>query len=1044
MHSPFVPPNPTVVLTEASVDPTPRSWEYLPQEGRWRVTGVAGSGVSSLIVDTALDRVRAGYDPVGLAVITASKEAASRLRRDYVSRLTADEKAEEYASHASPFRSVHSLAFAVVRQGVDDQVRLITGAEHDAIIRELLAGHAACGAPTWPADIRPAVELVGFARQLRDFLLRAAERGVSAERLVDLGAAFGKGLWQAAGTFQEEFAQIARLAGSHNVNASELVTLALAAIKQHPELARGWHTVLVDDAQHLDPKSAEFIQALAAGAELFVLGGDPEQTVFSFRGADSDFLEKTPVDHELVLGTTRRTPDREVLLSRTPGEERAAVAAFVRRSHLLDDVPWSEIAVVVRSAGALEPTRRALLTAGIPVHTSATDIVLSSQNVVRAVILGLRSLAVPLTNTELEELLVGPIGGADAVMLRRLLRGLRRFDFSTRAIDTLRTLINPAHEDIADVLDPAEVERLHTVLTDRELDILTRMRTVLRAGWVARHENQPVEAVLWELWSATGLSERLAAEALRGGAQGSQADRDLDAMMALFDAAGDFVERHPEATIDTFIADIAAQELPTGVRDRRTARPEAVTVLTAHGTVGQQWQRVVITGVQDDVWPALGETGSIFDQVEFVDYIDRDIEPGLPVSHTAERLAEERRLFHVAATRATENLVITAVDNEDGDEIYRPSRFIAPWCTEHGIEPRQVSVPAGEGDAEQELARRFTGLSRDTVIAELRRVLTDPDASPARSTQAARQLARLAQAGVPGADPEEWMTTTRASISTPLQPDNQPVRLSPSRLEAFSECPLQATLGSVAQDQMDTQPLLRGSLVHAFAEALARGVEPERAHDLVTHAYLEIGEVPAWREEKHREDWERLLARTQVWLETSRAAYTEVGVEVPVSVAVSPEVVLNGRIDRLEKIDDGYVVIDLKTGSTAPSQAKAQDNLQLKAYQFALAHGTLVTPERSEIPGQVHVRTAGQNQETLNPAGGVLVYPAHDTKAVATREQTALSEEDAQHLWQLLPVIASERRGPHVTARVSKACDHCQLKPICPVQPEGRYITDVR
>lgn len=67
------------------------------------------------------------------------------------------------------------------------------------------------------------------------------------------------------------------------------------------------------------------------------------------------------------------------------------------------------------------------------------------------------------------------------------------------------------------------------------------------------------------MWSATEVEQRLQASAPRGGATGSQADRDLDAMMALFDAAGDYVERRPGFPLRAFLTHITEQELPTGV-----------------------------------------------------------------------------------------------------------------------------------------------------------------------------------------------------------------------------------------------------------------------------------------------------------------------------------------------------------------------------------------------------------------------------------------------------------------------------------------------
>ena len=48
--------------------------------------------------------------------------------------------------------------------------------------------------------------------------------------------------------------------------------------------------LLVDDAQHLDPQAARLVRVLSAGAEPTVIAGDPNQTVFGYRGADPALL----------------------------------------------------------------------------------------------------------------------------------------------------------------------------------------------------------------------------------------------------------------------------------------------------------------------------------------------------------------------------------------------------------------------------------------------------------------------------------------------------------------------------------------------------------------------------------------------------------------------------------------------------------------------------------------------------------------------------------------------------------------------------------
>mgnify|MGYP001940191037 FL=1 len=86
-----------------------------------------------------------------------------------------------------------------------------------------------------------------------------------------------------------------------------------------------------------------------------------------------------------------------------------------------------------------------------------------------------------------------------------------------------------------------------------------------------------VEEVLWSAWNATGLADSWRVASLRGGVAGAQADRNLDAMMALFDAVSDYIDRVPTATVANFVRYIREQELPSLPRIRTLHTTDAVS-----------------------------------------------------------------------------------------------------------------------------------------------------------------------------------------------------------------------------------------------------------------------------------------------------------------------------------------------------------------------------------------------------------------------------------------------------------------------------------
>ncbi|WP_431448486.1 UvrD-helicase domain-containing protein, partial [Aeromicrobium sp.] len=149
--------------------------------GPLRVLGGPGTGKTTLVAHTVADRVlRRGVGPEQVLVLTSSRRTAAELRTRIVEQLAAHEATPTVREPL--VRTVHSYAFGVLRlQAALHELpppRLLSGPEQDVVVRELLAGDVEAGGGSWPARLRPALSLPAFAAELRDLLLRAAERGL--------------------------------------------------------------------------------------------------------------------------------------------------------------------------------------------------------------------------------------------------------------------------------------------------------------------------------------------------------------------------------------------------------------------------------------------------------------------------------------------------------------------------------------------------------------------------------------------------------------------------------------------------------------------------------------------------------------------------------------------------------------------------------------------------------------------------------------------------------------------------------------------------
>ncbi|KOX29390.1 ATP-dependent DNA helicase [Saccharothrix sp. NRRL B-16348] len=1019
--------------------------------GPLRVLGGPGTGKTTLLAEVVAHRVlRGGVHPENVLVLTPNRRAAEAMRAHITRLLTGARTDGDLPTTQEPLvRTVHSYAFAVLRAQAVHQgepaPRLLSGPEQDAVVRELLAGDVSMGAPKWPERLRPALALPAFAHELRDLMLRATERGFAPEDLTELGRKHSREEWVAAGLFATQYEQVNLLASSGqghapSFDAAELVGSALLAFQTEPAVLAGEQRrvrhLLVDDAQHLDPLQHEFIRVLGEAAQEFVLAGDPDQAVFSFRGADPTLLAEA--DGPAVVLTTgyRMAPEIRTavgrLAARLPGasptravspvdgtgnvqvrlfasaaQEAGWVADQLRRAHLIDEIPWSHMAVVARSATRSLPVlQRALLAAGVPVAVPRDELPLARQPAVMPFLALLRCAAVPgsLDEDTAAMLLSSPLGGADPLALRRLRRGLRRLELAAGRD-------RPSGELLVEVIESDD--RL-AALEDAEAQPARRIAGLLRKARKGIADGLTVEQVLWELWQTTGLELRWVAQSARHGTVGMQADRDLDAIVALFEAAAKYVDRLPGSGAEGFADYLAAQEIVGDTLAAAAPTGEAVSVLTAHAAAGREWTVVAVPGVQEGSWPDLRLRGSLLGVERMVDVV-----AGVSaetVSAVAPILAEERRLLLVAASRARRTLLVSAVRGEDE----QPSRFLDE------IEELSTDEP------ERPTFTPERGLVLAELVGELRRVVCSDDEPAERRERAAVQLARLAAEGVPGAHPNAWYGLADVTTDDPLWTEEHTVSVSPSTVETLAKCPLRWVVERHGGQDPAELASITGTLVHALAQAAATGADEKELRVKLDEAWAAVDAGAPWFSRRERIRVERMLDTFLGWLASSRAQLTQVAVEEEISVEIpqqdgGPKLRVRGRVDRLETDRDGRpVVVDVKTGKTPVSRNDAQEHPQLAVYQLASALG-----------GFTHLGLG------TDPGGARLLYVAKEDKKTGAveREQAPLDEQGVRVWLEAVQLAAGSSVGPQYRAAENADCDRCPARTTCPVHSSGRQVS---
>ena len=1030
------------------------------QGGPLLVLAGPGTGKTTAIVEAVVDRItRRGVDPERVLVLTFSRKAAEELRERITTRL-------RRTTRQPLALTFHSYAYSLVRREFvlagEEPPTLLSGPEQLLEVRRMLRGEAEDGGGHWPARLRPVIVTRGFAVELRDFLLRAAERGLDGPALARLGRQRGREDWVSAGGFLERYAARFDLAPVPAYDYAGIIKIAASLLAQAATRERerkAYDVVLVDEYQDVDPAQEALLLALAGDGRELIAVGDPDQSIYAFRGADVHAMTRFPdrfrtPDEQparvIALGTCRRSGPVLLAASRRvaarlpavpaarpvsgrashrelaplptarPGvvrvitassatQEAALVADILRRAHLRDGMPWQAMAVLVRSVTRQVPLlRRALATAGVPAVVAGDELPLTAEPGPRVLLSLLRCALRPGTLDEdtAVELLTGPLGGTDALGLRRLRRSLRA---AARAAGEEF----PDEPLAAALRDPRELVPLDGPAADaarRVADLLARARAAARDGGSA-HD------VLWAAWEASGLARAWQAASAAGGTRGAAADRDLDAMVALFDAAARFTARLPPGSPVLFLDSLTGQEIPGDTLAQQALPGASVRILTAHRAKGLEWDLVVVAGVQEGSWPDLRMRSTLLGTDELVDATagaDATLAgPDAAAAALASKLLdEERRLFYVAATRARHTLVVTAAGGEESED--RPSRFLAELAGDE-IEIEHVAGP-GRG-----------WLSLPALTADLRRAASDRARPPAVRRAAAAQLARLAAAGVRGAHPSQWYQLTTLSDAGPLVPGpggGTLVRLSPSHVEQFSKCGLRWLLETaVGAGSVDVVRHF-GTVVHAAAVLAATGAADSLIGDRIDEIWHHLDFGSAWYSDKQREQAHAMVSKFLAW---HRANPRDVVAVEQSFQARLGEVEITGRVDRLERDDEGRaVIVDLKTGSSRPPDADLDRNPQLGAYQLAVMLGAF---ERFGMTG---------------PGGAELVQVGRAAyrSTVRVQRQRALPE-DPEPGWaqELVETVAAGMSGPVFEARQNPGCRTCPVKSSCPVQSEGEQVT---
>jgi DNA helicase II / ATP-dependent DNA helicase PcrA len=727
------------------------------------------------------------------------------------------------------------------------------------------------------------------------------------------------------------------------IDHSDQVALALELLRSRrgvaAQVARRFRYVLVDELQDTNRAQLELVLALAGTSSNVMAVGDPDQGIYGFRGARTGNVEEfrksfpsvatirlvrnyrslAPIvgaSHRLLSVATSHPSERvgQVAHRRgrgtairhmsfaTPQAEADGVAADIAQRVAGGKSAHSHC-VLLRSNTETDEYVRALRVRGIDVDNGAPARLVDVP-AVRALLAFLRVVADPSNSLEAFALASSRPYSLDAAVLTRLLNGARRRNRSF--IDAL--------SDAVDATDPC-------------LPADTHKRARLFVGHVRAAVNMAAThssgEVLYDYLRRSGLLVRLARATDEDGAAEA---RSVARFCELVRSRSSLLA-HDRVC---FLAPALELDRIEDDRDPDAAERDAVRVLTVHRAKGLEFDTVFICGLVDGRFPVRSRPAVLSLPDELVGDADEE----------DQALAEERRLFYVALTRARNEVVLTS----------------------HG------SGPHGRG------RRRPSIFIAETIDA--------PQAAAAPGMP------------VPAIDATALEQILVAPIAAPTaKPGRGPLTLSFSQIDEYLTCPERYRLRyDIGIPTPTHHALSYGTAIHqaiaAFHAAQSRGTilsEEELVAEL-RGAWQSDGFLSREHEDARFAAGAAALGvfRTQ---QIASAAGPPAAIEKRFTFRLGRDEI-RGRIDKIDAAADGDVITDYKSSDVRDQKradAKARDSLQLQVYALAREAETGELPKRLQLHF-VESGIVGRTEPTVDRLEKARAKLASAADAIRARE----------------------------------------------------------
>ena len=635
-------------LDEALKSLNPQQLEAVNYDaGPCLIVAGAGTGKTKTLTTKIAKLIHDGYSPYRILAVTFTNKAAQEMR-ERVEALVPGQSRNVW------IHTFHSFGVRLLRQnaeklGLTRDFAIYDESEQKRLVTLLL-------------EQMGVKEPKKEAGQIVSMISRAKDDCVSPEGLMTNATASGLDYRIRAAEIYKRYEQELHKAGA--LDFGDLLVKTLQLLKEHEDVRdyyqQFFQYILVDEYQDTNHTQYLITRLLAEKHRKLCVVGDPDQSIYSWRGAnirnilefEKDFKDAKTITLEQNYRSTKvildasnklisknakrkeknlftdkqRGDDIEVREAPTEGMEAVWVAQNIKA--LVEESGYSlnDIAVFYRTNAQSRNFEETFRRYQIPYRLVGT-VSFYNRKEIKDMLCYARLLINPDDNMSLLRVINTPARGLGKTAQERLLAYAQANGLS-----------------VYGALKAAQSVPELTPMARRACMEFVR----LVEGWRADMFVSSPTDVMHKILTTSGYEAAVKKDLAEG--KDPEAESRLQNLDELINAVKEYEERKEEPSLSDFLQEVS---LMTGTDDSQAAEGGAVTLMTVHLAKGLEFDAVFVTGLEEGLFP-----------------INRD---------DSDEMEEERRLCYVAMTRAREKLFMTyAQRRRTYGKMYEnvPSRFL--------------------------------------------------------------------------------------------------------------------------------------------------------------------------------------------------------------------------------------------------------------------------------------------------------------------------------------------------------------------------------